>query len=235
MARSEGLDYEAATLALTAAGRLAEKALEVAGRGRLVAQSRGFAVCRPRAGTDRRGRSVVTTAMPRTALGRSPWPFAAPGCSPGPPGCLELLLIEVLRLHLVTAPAVERGWVAALRDPVLASAMASLHAAPRNWTVADLAAEDAVSRSVLDSRFRQVLGRSPIRYLAEWRMHVAQELLATTELGVAAIARRVGYDSEEAFSRAFKRTHSCAPSHWCATRSRKPNVVAFGWRQVGCA
>jgi AraC-like DNA-binding protein len=134
----------------------------------------------------------------------------------------ELLLVEVLRLHLATAPAVERGWVAALRDPVLASAMASLHAAPeRKWTVAELAAVAAVSRSVLDSRFRQVLGRSPIRYLAEWRMHVAQELLATTELGVAAIARRVGYDSEEAFSRAFKRTHSCAPSHWRTTRSRE--------------
>ncbi len=132
----------------------------------------------------------------------------------------ELLLIEVLRLHLATAPAVERGWVAALRDPVLAPAMASLHATPgRKWTVAELAAGAAVSRSVLDSRFRQVLGRSPIRYLTEWRMHVAQELLATTELGVAAIARRVGYDSEEAFSRAFKRTHGCAPSHWRTTRS----------------
>jgi AraC-like DNA-binding protein len=134
----------------------------------------------------------------------------------------ELLLIEVLRLHLATAPAVERGWVAALRDPVLAPAMASLHAAPeRKWTVAELAARAAVSRSVLDSRFRQVLGRSPIRYLTEWRMHVAQELLATTELGVAAIARRVGYDSEEAFSRAFKRTYRSAPSHWRTTRVRE--------------
>ncbi len=133
----------------------------------------------------------------------------------------ELLLIEVLRLHLATAPAVERGWVAALRDPVLAPAMALLHAAPeRKWTVAGLAAGAAVSRSVLDSRFRQVLGRSPIRYLTEWRMHVAQGLLATTDLGVAAIARRVGYDSEEAFSRAFKRTTRCAPSHWRTARSR---------------
>ena len=67
------------------AAPLAKKALEVAGRGRLVAQSRGFVVCRPRAGTDRCGRSVVPAATPRTALRRSPWPFAAPGCSPGPP------------------------------------------------------------------------------------------------------------------------------------------------------
>jgi AraC-like DNA-binding protein len=134
----------------------------------------------------------------------------------------ELLLIEVLRLHLATAPAVERGWVAALRDPVLGPAMALLHAAPqRRWTVAELAAGAAVSRSVLDSRFRHVLGRSPIRYLTEWRMHLAEELLATTELGVAAIARRVGYHSEEAFSRAFKRTNRCAPSLWRTAHSRK--------------
>ena len=134
----------------------------------------------------------------------------------------ELLLVEVLRLHLATAPAVERGWVAALRDPVLAPAMALLHAAPqRKWTVAELAAGAAVSRSVLDGRFRQVLGRSPIRYLTEWRMHVAQELLVTTELGLAAIARRVGYESEEAFSRAFKRTNRCSPSLWRTSRSWK--------------
>ena len=86
----------------------------------------------------------------------------------------------------------------------LAPALAPAPREPeRRWTVADLAAAAAVSRSVLDERFRQVLGRSPIRYLTEWRMHLAEELLATTDSGVAAVARRVGYDSEEAFSRAF--------------------------------
>ena len=64
---------------------------------------------------------------------------------------------------------------------------------------------------MLDDRFRQVLGRSPIRYLTEWRMHLAEELLATSELGVE-IARRVGYDSEEAFSRAFKRERGARPA-----------------------
>ena len=93
--------------------------------------------------------------------------------------------------------------------------MAALHRAPeQKWTVADLASECAVSRSLLDERFRQVLGRSPIRYLTEWRMHIAENLLANTELGVAAVSRRVGYDSEEAFSRAFKRAHGLSPSHW---------------------
>jgi len=127
----------------------------------------------------------------------------------------ELLLIEVLRSHLASAPAADHGWLAALGDPILAPALACLHADPaRKWTVADLAAGAAVSRSVLDARFRDVLDRSPIRYLTEWRMHLADELLATTDLGVGTIARRVGYDSEEAFSRAFKRGRGLAPTPW---------------------
>lgn len=132
----------------------------------------------------------------------------------------ELLLVEILRLHLSTAPATDRGWLAALRDPVLAPALARLHAEPaRRWSITELAAAAAVSRSALDSRFRQLLGISPIRYLADWRMHIAQELLATTESTIVAIARRVGYDSEEAFSRAFKRLHGCAPSVWRSSLS----------------
>ena len=129
----------------------------------------------------------------------------------------ELLLIEVLRLHLASAPAADRGWLAALNDPVLRPAMSLLHGAPeRRWTVSALAREAAVSRSVLDARFREVLGRSPIRYLTEWRMHLAKDLLATTDLGVGVIARKVGYDAEEAFSRAFKRAHGEPPSVWRA-------------------
>ena len=132
----------------------------------------------------------------------------------------ELLLIDALRLHLANAPASERGWLAGLRDPVLAPAMKAIHTAPdRKWTVADLAMEAAVSRSSLDGRFRDVLGLSPIRYVNEWRMRIAQDLLATTEVTVAEIARRVGYESEEAFSRAFKRAHGQSPSPWRVGRS----------------
>jgi AraC-like DNA-binding protein len=127
----------------------------------------------------------------------------------------EMLLVEVLKLHLATAPAAKYGWIAALRDPVLRPALAKIHAEPeRKWTVTDLADEALVSRSLLDDRFRQVLQRSPIRYLTEWRMHVAKELLTTTDLGVAAVARRVGYDAEEAFSRAFKRAYGSSPGLW---------------------
>jgi AraC-like DNA-binding protein len=131
-----------------------------------------------------------------------------------------LLLAEVLRLHLATAPAADHGWLAALRDPVLAPALAQLHGAlDQKWTVADLATAANVSRSVLDERFRDILGRSPIRYLTDWRLHIAKDLLTNTTLGVQAIAHRVGYDSEEAFSRAFKRAHGRAPAHWRVRRS----------------
>ena len=138
----------------------------------------------------------------------------------------ELVLIEVLRLHLASAPAADHGWIAALGEPVLAPALSLLHSAPeRHWTVAELAAGAAVSRSLLDERFRRVLGRSPIRYLTEWRMHLAEEMLATTSVGVATVARRVGYDSEEAFSRAFKRSHGSSPSQWRASRSNPQATV----------
>jgi AraC-like DNA-binding protein len=135
----------------------------------------------------------------------------------------ELLLVEVLRSHLTTAPAIDHGWLAALRDPVLAPALAALHQDPaRRWTVTTLAGHVAASRSSLDDRFRQVLGQSPIRYLTAWRMHLATDLLATTELSVFTIARRVGYDAEEAFSRAFKRERGASPSHWrAASRGRR--------------
>jgi AraC-like DNA-binding protein len=131
-----------------------------------------------------------------------------------------IVLAEVLRLHIAATPAADRGWLSALRDPVLAPALSQLHREPeRKWTVAELAASSNVSRSLLDERFRQVLGRSPIRYLTDWRLHVAKELLATTDLGVHAISRRVGYDSEEAFSRAFKRANGLSPAHWRAARN----------------
>ena len=144
---------------------------------------------------------------------------ASSGQGPGLPSTKlpELLIIEVLRLHLANAPAADRGWFAALRDPVLAPAMKAIHTAPeRKWTVADLATEAAASRSLLDGRFREVLGLSPIRYVKEWRMRIAQDLLATTDVTIASVARRVGYDSEEAFSRAFKRAYGRSPSLWRA-------------------
>jgi AraC-like DNA-binding protein len=134
---------------------------------------------------------------------------------PGATRLPELLLVEVLRLHLATAPFPDRVWAPALSDPVLGPALALVHGCPeRRWTVPELAASVGVSRSLLDDRFRTVLGCSPMRYLADWRMHVARELLQSTDLGIVGIARRVGYDSEEAFSRAFKRSVGSSPGAW---------------------
>ena len=131
----------------------------------------------------------------------------------------ELVLMEVLRVHLAAEPSSSRGWLAGLRDPVLAPALALLHGDPAHaWTVAELARRTAVSRSVLDDRFRLVLHQSPIRYLTRWRMHLAEDLLATSDLTIADIGRRVGYRSEEAFSRAFKRERGQPPAHWRAAR-----------------
>ncbi len=127
----------------------------------------------------------------------------------------RLLLAEILRIHLSSAPAAQSGWFHALRDPVLAPTLAALHADPgRKWTVAELARTSLVSASSLDQRFRDVLGMPPIRYLTAWRMHTARALLSSSELAVATVARRVGYESEEAFSRAFKRVHGVSPGRW---------------------
>ncbi|WP_266094971.1 AraC family transcriptional regulator [Microlunatus elymi] len=138
---------------------------------------------------------------------------APQGGLPGPTQLPELVVREVLRLHLASAPTIDAGWFAALGDPILAPALSAIHGAPAtHWNVAELARLAHVSISSLDGRFRDVLGLPPIRYLAGWRMHVAADLLGSTTLSVAAVSRRVGYDSEEAFSRAFKRHTGRSPS-----------------------
>jgi AraC-like DNA-binding protein len=169
-------------------------------------------VVRPPAGPARDFvRASINYAVQQTALVAADR-FEAPTQIP------ELLLVEVLKLHLATAPSGQIGWVPGLRDPVLAPALAAIHASPeRKWNLLALAREASVSVSLLDERFRRVLGLAPIRYLTGWRMHVAEDLLRSSDLGVAAVARRVGYDSEEAFSRAFKRETGLAPSSWRLT------------------
>jgi AraC-like DNA-binding protein len=127
----------------------------------------------------------------------------------------EFLVVEVLRLHLASAPWSDSRWLAALSDSVVGPVLAVMHADPgRKWTVAELASEVAVSRSLLDERFRDVVGQAPISYLARWRMHVAADLLAGTQLTIGSVGRRVGYEAEEAFSRAFKKTYGTSPGAW---------------------
>lgn len=142
-----------------------------------------------------------------------------PGASPGATRLPELLFTEALRLHMATLPPSAHGWLSALRDPVLASALGAIHRSPaRPWTLASLAKSAATSRTVLDDRFRVLLGRSPIKYLTQWRMQLATHLLANPALGMVAVAEAVGYQSEAAFTRAFKRHHGLPPVRW---RTRK--------------
>jgi AraC-like DNA-binding protein len=127
----------------------------------------------------------------------------------------ELLFAEVLRLYLESAPPLRSGWLPALRDPVVGPALVELHADPAHkWTVEELARRTATSRSVLAERFSRLLGRPPMQYLADWRLQVAAGLLRDTPLAVAAVAYRVGYESEEAFNRAFKRAMGRPPAQW---------------------
>ncbi len=127
----------------------------------------------------------------------------------------ELLFLEVLRLYVESVGADASGWLAALQDEVVGRALVELHAdAAQKWTAYDLAARVACSRSTLNERFAKLLGRAPMQYLAEWRVQLAAGLLRETGLAVRAIAYRVGYESEEAFNRAFKRAMGAPPAQW---------------------
>ncbi len=127
----------------------------------------------------------------------------------------ELLFSEVLRLYVESGSELQTGWLAALRDPLVGPALLELHAEPiRKWTVSELARRVASSRSTLNDRFVRLLGRAPMQYLGEWRLQVAADLLRRTTLSAAMVGYRVGYESEEAFSRAFKRAVGCPPAQW---------------------
>jgi transcriptional regulator GlxA family with amidase domain len=129
----------------------------------------------------------------------------------------ELLFLEVLRLYVQSGPPQLTGWLAALHDPIVGQALTELHGEPaRPWTLDELARRAACSRSTLNERFSRLVGRAPMQYLAEWRLQLAAELLQTTRLGVAAVAYRVGYESEAAFNRAFKRAMGKPPAQWRA-------------------
>lgn len=135
---------------------------------------------------------------------------------PGQPVVLDRLL-DVLVVHAVrtwfaqpdaTAPA----WLAGHRDPLVGFALAALHQDPaRPWRLGDLAASVGLSRAALARRFQQAVGESPMAYLTHWRLAVAADLLAGSDLGVAAVARRVGYPNPFTFSTAFKRVYGRSP------------------------
>jgi AraC-like DNA-binding protein len=138
---------------------------------------------------------------------------------PGAAGVLtrlaELMFIELLRRYLEELPREQTGWLAGLRDEVVGRVMALLHARPEHqWTLEELARETNSSRTNVAKRFAEVVGYPPMQYLAQWRMQVAATLLSQSGAKVAAIGAAVGYDSEAAFSRAFKKATGVAPGSW---------------------
>lgn len=127
----------------------------------------------------------------------------------------ELLFVEVVRRYLAALPPENAGWLAGLRDESIGRVLGKLHARPsHDWSLEELAKAGGVSRSVLAERFTHFVGVPPMQYLTQWRMQLASTLLSTTTLNLAEVAERVGYGSEAAFSRAYKRWVGVAPAEW---------------------
>jgi len=131
----------------------------------------------------------------------------------------ELMFVEAIRHHAESLPPDQQGWLAGLRDRYVGRALALMHAQPAHaWTVEELAYHVGLSRSALGERFAAVAGQPPMQYLARWRLQLAADLLHTSRRTIAAIAADVGYDSEAAFSRAFKRELGASPATWRRAR-----------------
>ena len=131
----------------------------------------------------------------------------------------ELVFVEVLRSYLTTASKPGHSWLGGLRDPVVGLALARMHGDPaRAWTLPELAHEVGASRSVLAERFTSFVGLPPMLYLTRWRIQLAASRLAAGAAPISAVAGEVGYESEAAFSRAFKKVTGVTPASW---RSRR--------------
>jgi AraC-like DNA-binding protein len=144
---------------------------------------------------------------------------------PGGEGVLaklaEVLFIEVLRLYMNEQSVGRTGWLAGLGDRIVGAALNSLHQRPAHpWTLEELARAAGSSRSVLAERFQHLVGSSPMQYLTQWRMLLAANLLRRSNAPLARIAEDVGYQTDTAFSRAFRREFGASPAAW--RRSRSP-------------
>jgi AraC-like DNA-binding protein len=127
----------------------------------------------------------------------------------------ELMFVDVLRGYLAALPSEQVGWLAGLRDPMIARALSLMHGRPSHtWTIEELAKQAGLSRSTMAERFTHLVGLPPMHYLAKWRMQIAAELLTSSNANIARIATETGYGSEESFSRAFKKMVGVAPSAW---------------------
>ena len=140
---------------------------------------------------------------------------SGPGSSAVVAKLSEALFVETLRRYIAQLPHAQTGWLAGVRDPDVGKALALLHRQPAHpWTIATLAHEVGVSRSVLAERFQHYLSDTPIGYLTRWRLQLAAQLLTSTSKSVAEVAGDVGYESEPSFNRAFKREFGLPPARF---------------------
>jgi AraC-like DNA-binding protein len=138
----------------------------------------------------------------------------------------EALFVETLRRYMAELPSQQTGWLAGARDPGVGAALAHLHRAPEYpWTIANLAQHVGMSRSVLAERFRHYLGDPPMSYLSRWRLQLGARMLTATSYSVARISGDVGYESEPAFNRAFKREFGAPPARF-RTRAKSAQKAA---------
>jgi AraC-like DNA-binding protein len=164
-----------------------------------------------RTGDDKVSALITSTVKEILALADA----AAPGSELMLGRLMELLFVEVVRRYAARLPANATGWFAALNDPIVGRALQFVHADPaRRWTVDDLAREAGASRTVLAERFTAIMGQAPIEYVTSWRMQLAADRLRNSNDSLAAIAADVGYESEAAFNRAFKRVTGVTPGRW---------------------
>jgi len=127
----------------------------------------------------------------------------------------EVLFVETLRAWVAQLPPHQTGWLAGVRDPEVGKALALMHREPAHpWTIASLARGAGISRSVLAERFRHYLNQTPMAYLTRWRLQLGAQMLTSTNNSVLQIAADVGYESEAAFNRAFKREFEIPPARF---------------------
>jgi|SRR5450432_1557662 AraC-like DNA-binding protein len=139
----------------------------------------------------------------------------------------DVLFIQTLRAWCATAGEANVGWLGALRDPLLSKAMRAVHAdLARTWTVQDMAREAGLSRSAFAAAFRAATGETPLGYITRWRMHRAKLMLRDGHPSILEIALAVGYDTDTALSRAFKRTEGVAPGVWRRTQQAERDATA---------
>jgi AraC-like DNA-binding protein len=138
----------------------------------------------------------------------------------------ELMFVEVLRKYISDLPEDARGWCSAIRDPQVGAALHLIHdRAAQAWTVNTLAHEVGMSRSTFAERFTSFVGVPPMHYLARWRLQLAANLLTSRGISIALAAAEVGYESEAAFNRAFKKFVGLPPGTWRKRRADGAGVV----------